>query len=480
MTRSTISLFGVAALTWMGGEAHGQVITKEVAPRICAAGAVDPLLALGEVYLKAQANQAFIATRYEAAEVSADASPEEVAIQFLIVQPLKAEGVTDTQLADIAQGSDDLLMDIRRFRANDPGDTSVFRVRTVPPKATINDNIFDTLEAFFRRPDAPGPRLTVLCPAAKPGNDGRDQAGGTPSSQVTFALRGSANDLLIPNGSPAFEKASASRIGFVDDNEAGTTTFDVNTVAGIGVTVLDEINTPTRAFAFAHFKQTDKNTDDPTDNDNAGDIRFLSLGALVTGRIFAPSPDRESFGLIANYGLLVAHTSDLANSAESVRGRLLFNDIVLDIPGIDSNPCGGPSTHFLFVDLPADLYVDCAIETYLEGGYVFDPGTNADFQTLDDDSYLGVGGKATMNFGFSETAFLKGFGIRVSGEYMAVLLGGLDDPHRFEASVTYKLPGVSIQGQDLGTTLSFGYVTGQDLTTFQDEEVLRLGLELKY
>lgn len=460
--------------------AASQLLTEKIAPRVCVEGVVDPQLLLGEVYLMAGANQAFIGTRWKATGFDAPAPRDIVATKFFITQPISAEGVSDDQLASIHQAGDDLLENFLNLRGTNPDDVKKFRLRTEPQKALVDDDIFETLGAFFQGADEPGPRLFVLCPSLN-GKDGTKPPEPVVGSRLILAVRGNADDLMISSkDSAAFKKASSSQLAFVDNDEAGTTSFDVNTVIGIGASFPSEFNTPFRAIAYAHYKNTDQDTDDPTDDDSAGDIEYLTLGGLVSGRYFAPAREPDGFGLISNYGLSIGYTQDIENDAESIRGRLVFNDIVLDLPGVKSSPCGGPSTRFLFVDLPGNLYVDCSIELYLEGSYVFGAGSNADFQSLEDDAYFGIGAKSTLNFGINSETALKGFGIRLSGEYMGVVAGGLSDPHRLEAALTYKFPKQALGSSNLSSAISLGYSTGQDMTTFQDEDLFRLGFEIKY
>jgi hypothetical protein len=276
-------------------------------------------------------------------------------------------------------------------------------------------------------------------------------------------VRNSIDDLSVSRGdAAAFKKLSSASASYTDNKEKGETTIAVDIVLGVGrrVTRNDYLH------AFIAYENDDTDTDNPDDDDRSKDVSALKPGVMWAHSLAAG--ERGGAQLFGTWGAVVYPTFDFAQDSETLKLRTFLNDVTPNLPGAPAALCGAP--------LPlagGHVLLDCRINAFAEIAHVFDAGTNKDFQTLEDDRYIGLGGKAGIIVGFDKVEFMQPFTAKVSYQFMGVVSGPLADPDRFEASLAYKIGASNFE-------LGVAYADGRNFDTFVEEETLKLTAGWKY
>lgn len=169
----------------------------------------------------------------------------------------------------------------------------------------------------------------------------------------------------------------------------------------------------------------------------------------------------------------VAYTFDLAQDARVLRARGQAELLALRIggkavfDGTDRIPIHGARWSILYHP---------KIAAITEVGHVFEAGTSEDFMTLEDDQYVGFGGMAGLSLRplvqNESLAALNRFTLSAAYRRLSILSGTLEDQTQFLAEIDYKITD--------NVSLKASYLEGQNLNTFQDEELTKIGLGFKY
>jgi hypothetical protein len=310
--------------------------------------------------------------------------------------------------------------------------------------------------------------LSLTCPDFPPpvstagGRDERPVARPTHSGpSAEFAVRGQIDDLAVRAGTEAFKKASSATLAFTDNNEAGTTSFAINGVVGLGRTVaLDDA-----VFGFVQYTLNDQETDIVGDNDDAKDVHTISPG------IFYRHPLDFGNRIGGTLGFTGYATFDIRNDAQLLRARLVYSDVTVRFPR-RGFLCGSERPLLIF-------YADCRMSAFVEAAEILDPGRNADLLDNIDDQYVGVGTELSLILAPRGPAILQPLSFKATYRVMGILSGALDDPERLELSLNYAIPlGPPAGGP--GVTLGITRTLGENFETFQHENLWKLTLGFKF
>ncbi len=295
-----------------------------------------------------------------------------------------------------------------------------------------------------------------------------------------FMARSKSSELSVAKKSSNFKKVTPASFSYTNNAEKGERTLDIRGVVGLETASKKAADYPSN-FSRILFLGYTFSTTKTEDGEGDKDIRQLTPGLQFSRSLFARY-DEDGFllpGVTCNPLCLrasgeISHTFNMEENSKVLRGRLQFDVEGLgwrDQAGRVRSLFGGDTS----VRLPVfgETTIRPTAGAFIEGGHVFAAGTSTDFATLEDDQYIGVGGVGGIylspDFGITEKDRLK---FIATYRHMETVSGLLSDPSRFTAAIEYALTN------HVAVTLS--YEEGQHLETFQDEELTKIGLGIKY
>jgi len=322
-----------------------------------------------------------------------------------------------------------------------------------------NDNQVRVLESFFAEALGNGrpTEVRLICVLSNtlpsPNLEG---------STAVVALRGKIDDLAVPRFqsgtielNPAFGKASEAKLAYADNDVKGDETVNVELALGVGT----QLTRNDALFGYVHFVQSTTETAAPGDDDDSKDVRAWSPGILY----------RHSFNRGAVYataGISAYRTHDLAQDSRLTRARLFLSDIVFSRQ--DSRDiCNAEQL------IAGPLYFDCRLGVFAEIARVHDAGRSLDLASDEDDEYAGIGLSTGLTFWVASPAALRPLSLTFDYRRMQVVSGELDDPSRFVVELGYTLPKSNV-------SISLSRTVGENMETFQDEDLNKLSIGFKY
>lgn len=340
--------------------------------------------------------------------------------------------------------------------------------------AAVFSNIFGSLGGKQKITFECLPEVSSTDPASSEESSGIPPTAGRGPTSV-WSVRAKIDDISLDRSNPlnaaGFKKFSPATVSYTDDREGEkkTTTADIAIGYGYSANARDFFH------VFLGYKNSDSDTNDPNDDDTSKDVNALSPGImwsriLQLGSGTHGTQSSGSSGIYATVGLLPYATFDSAQDSESIRMRAFANDVVFNLPGGTAALCGRE------LPLLGDfLLAECRLSLFGEVGEVLQAGTNKDYQVLEDDNYVGIGGEAGAIFSFGSKApkTLRPVLFRVTYRYMGVVSGDLSDPGLLKATAAYKIPKSNFE---IGLSLE----RGQNFETFLDVDTVKLSAGWKY
>ena len=284
-----------------------------------------------------------------------------------------------------------------------------------------------------------------------------------PSPPPRFAIRATPEELWL-TGDDA-RSAGALTLGFERTRsilEDGTRKTDTSfSIAGtLGYRISPRESTSGHAFLFATYDlQRDRTRPRPVlgpdERESDGDTNALAVGLDATLISWGRLPVDLNFQASTVF--------DFANDASRLRLRAIAT------PGIDRSIglcrigsfTGGP------------LRRRCEFAAEIEAAHVLRRGRT---ELGDFDNFLALGGRASFELFLPTSGDDTGFLGSVQYRFLPVIHGAPDDIERFEARLAHRFWTSESIGVDVGVT----YTRGTNELSFEDEDVLTLGLGIVY
>ena len=329
--------------------------------------------------------------------------------------------------------------------------------------------------------------ISLTCPASAPSpKQKQDEAVDSYDLISNFRFRGEIEGLSAERPQNArsasavarFNGLEAARLAFTNNGVTDTTTVSIKLAAGVDLAPLlfDDISESFDIIPFVSYELSD--TDAPAPMDGMmpppnTDIEQLSTGLLVTKVLDVPAT--REFGLVlGEFSATTFGTFDLEQDARTLRGRVELEASPL-IPWSRNRRaelCGGNLVLF------SGLRFKCESSLITEIGHVFQAGSSLDLMTLEDDQFVGLGGSISGRLFFSPYSdapdFLKQFSLQGSARYLGIVSGTLENQNRYRASLSFSPQNLRF------VEASVTYETGENIETFQDEEITRFSIGFRY
>ena len=282
-------------------------------------------------------------------------------------------------------------------------------------------------------------------------------------TKFVLSVRGKHEDLVVsrPTEKTGYEAdlyklASGATLAFTDNHESRLETTKAEAALGVS-RPMGRIGYGT---AFVHYLANSTETGPGGDDDDSKDTNALSYG-LMYRRDFEWGKD---LALVGAFSASAFETVDHAQDSKLVRGRVSFSD--LSLSRLERRAlCGGDGGTKLF-------WYQCRFGLFAEYGRVQDVGRSVDYQTLEDDSYAGVG----LDFGFAialeDPAVVAPLTLTLNYRYLGIVSSDLD-PEWWSAKLSYDFPQSNV-------SIGLFYEKGENAVTFEDVEITTFNIGFKY
>lgn len=268
-----------------------------------------------------------------------------------------------------------------------------------------------------------------------------------------FLLRGKVSDLTVT--SVPLTTLSSATLSFRRNNQDEESQFSISGVAGLRFQQNQEdahLLYNWEFIPYISYQRTDWNSDRQDQ-----DVHQITPGFILQYDSYEPS---------LNFAASVASsmTFDLEQHARRFNLETTFT------PQIEIGNFGtgrfGPTI--------GPVSFRPAISLIGEASYILDPGDSAELAGAD--SYVALGGIASLGAYFPDVPILEDFTTSVSYRHLQVVGGdnSLTDLSHFDASVQYAIAGSE------NASISFTYISGENLNTLQDEEAYTVSLGLRF
>ncbi len=309
-----------------------------------------------------------------------------------------------------------------------------------------------TFAAVISNPDDINAPMVVFCEPPEDEDRPDDVADKEPSFLDGFRLRKNLDELSIATFSPTNQtadelkkerkKAKLATFSILDDRENDARTVSLEGVVGYRLG---------NWMPFIGFK-----SEDQAGQDN--DIQVLTGGLQFDYLTTWDNAPFQFYTKGQGYGVL-----DEENEAENIKFRIttspsgnLMEDFRI---GAENKTLGG----FIYRPL---------VSLIGEGTLMTDKGSNAIFNRTDD--YWGLGGSIDLQIRNNQVDGLKNFNLNAGYRYLRVLSNEDLNIRTFNTSLEWA------PGEDALFGVSLTYDKGEHAETFQDQDIVKVNLGVKY
>ena len=255
------------------------------------------------------------------------------------------------------------------------------------------------------------------------------------------------------------KKVDAAKVSYRDDFENDASVFSIDGVVGIQIPLTDpNVDKTQRAYInllpYVAYKRQE-----PGGGAKVEDIHRAAPGLMLSYRQFVGWMPFELF--LSGESLF-----DIEQHSEQLVADVSFSPaFAIDDDGtaLFAEPIGLGLIN-VYPDLDASA-------RFAE---VLDAGRNSDLET--GSGYLGLGGEASVRFSLNQPAALTPFALKFGYEHLEFVAGDIDRDRarRLDIELTYAFPDFP------NLTATIGYKSGQDMSSYQNEDALQLSIGLRY
>lgn len=293
-----------------------------------------------------------------------------------------------------------------------------------------------------------------------------------------FVIRKNIKELIILASDPSDERADErtdslesaqyATVSYTKDYENDTKNFSFEGVMGYRIN---------RWFPFLGYKSENLNGDDK-------DLEVVTPGIIYDGLKFDHGKSvthikAQGFGVLDREN----HAERLNFSLEAElpigTDNFWFGQYNTPFAG-DSDYGGSPQTYtdpwpteFAEKSFLAKLWIRPQLNLLTEASHVTDPGTNSDFKEAD--NYWGLGGSFNLKIRTPHLATLKNLLLTLDYRYLRRF--AIDENENIRQLQT-TLEWAPDDAKNYGFSVS--YTNGENALTFQDEDVFKVSLGIRY
>jgi hypothetical protein len=314
-----------------------------------------------------------------------------------------------------------------------------------------DSNDKETWKQFFSNSNA---RLAAICFAGTSASGAPKQPAADNKSNASgrVIVRKNIDDLHVGQADPDFKSVQRATFSVTGDRIKHTNSYDVEGVLGYGFGVVPLAGTTSgEIIPFLTYNRQF------VDGGSSKDPNIHDVGIGVLGDLhFSPA------GLKSDLSFAGKEVHSEISGADVVSGNIIYTPY--------------PDPYFLpGINTPA-LVGDYWVMLRLQGKFIYGDVINngGDPNLSATGTFSRVGSRVGLSIVASDDALLKGFSVDAFYEYLKVILGQPSAIGRFESTVTFTFPKQQFWN------IQLHYVNGRDLDTLARQQLVTLGVGLKY